>query len=109
MAGFVARSRAYCHEDLYDGREVCEICSQDVGPVRRDPGVGIFNDSLEDGTARERVLRFLGGFRAKEIIPPVEVAIGQPNYGHRYKLKNGTHRFYCSLAAQFTHVPVRIA
>lgn len=68
-----------------------------------DTGVGIFNDSEEEGTARERVLRILRGFRLDNAIPPVEIVEGQ--HPHRYKLTHGAHRFYCSLAAGFTSVP----
>lgn len=105
MAGFVATSKAYCAPAVYRDQRVYELSIVDVGPVIRAPGVGIFNDSEEDGPARERVLRLLRGFRTGDAIPPVAVVVGPPGYGYRYKLTHGTHRLYCSLAAGFTHVP----
>jgi hypothetical protein len=50
--------------------------------------------------------RVSAGFLRGEAIPPVEVVDGKPGYGHRFKLTHGVHRFYCSLAAKFTHVPI---
>jgi len=105
MAGFVPKSKSYRAPSFYKDQPVYEVCIEEVGPVIRVPGVGIFNDSEEDGPARERVLRLLRGFQAGDTIPPVQVLVGQPGYGYRYKLIHGAHRFYCSLAAGFTHVP----
>jgi len=45
-------------------------------------GSRIFNDSEEGGSARERVLRILRGFRLDNAIPPVEIVAGQ--YPYRY-------------------------
>ena len=103
MAGFVPKSKAY-HLDTLEKREIHEVRIEDVGPVCRNPGTGIFSDSADEGPARERVVRILRGFRLGEAIPPVEIVSDQSGL-HRYKLVNGTHRFYCSLAAGFTHVP----
>ncbi len=86
-------------------QNVREVPIKDVGPVSRNSGVGIFNDSEEEGSARERVVRILRGFRFDNAIPPVEIVEGQAGYPYRYKLVHGAHRFYCSLAAGFTSVP----
>ena len=51
---------------------------------------------------REDVVRILKGFRDGDPIPPVEV---RHIDGSRYALYHGQHRFYCSVAAGFTHVP----
>ncbi len=104
MRGFVPTFTAYrVNQRLF--RNVLEVPITDVGPVVRAPGVGIFNDSEEEGSARERVLRILRGFRFDDAIPPVEIVAGQAGYPYRYKLVHGAHRFYCSLAAKFKCVP----
>ena len=100
--GFVPRTAAYpVDRGLF--KNVREVRIEEVGPGHRNPGVGIFNDSEEGGTARERVLRILRGFRLDNAIPPVEIVQGQ--HPHRYKLTHGAHRFYCSLAVGLTSVP----
>ena len=76
-----------------------------MGPVSRTARVRIFSDSEEKGSARERVLRILRGFRFDDAIPPVEIVEGQAGYPYRYKLVHGADRFYCSLAAGFKCVP----
>jgi hypothetical protein len=103
MRGFAPTFTAYrVNRKLFPN--VREVPITDVGPVIRDLGVGIFNDS-EEGSARERVLRILRGFRFDDAIPPVEIVAGQSGYPYRYKLVHGAHRFYCSLAAKFKCVP----
>jgi len=105
MGDFVRNSNAYRVRESNTEQWIFEVCIGDVGPVRRVPGVGIFNDSIEEGPARTRVVRILRGFRVGDAIPPVEVVEGKHEDPHRYKLVHGTHRLYCSLAAGFTHVP----
>ena len=104
MHGFVPTFTAYRVNQrlFYNAREVP---IKDVGPVLRNRGVGIFNDSEEEGSARERVVRILRGFRFDDAIPPVEIVQGQAGYPYQYKLVHGAHRFYCSLAAGFKCVP----
>jgi len=104
MEGFAPASSAYTANKsvLRAGVKVCLIAIKDVEPLRRDP---IFRDSTEDGSsAEERVIRILKGFVAGDAIPPVELlkTFGGPQ---PYSLKDGAHRFYCSLAAGFTHIP----
>lgn len=99
MADFVPTTSAY---RVCPGSEICTVSIEDVGPVDR---LEVFKDSEEYGSARSRVLKILRGFRRGEEIPPVEVVGAKPEYGHRFKLTHGAHRFYCSLAAGFTHVP----
>ena len=104
MRGFVPTFTAYrVNQRLFqNAREVPLI---EVGPAVRNLGVGIFNDSKEEGSARERVVRILRGFRFDNAIPPVEIVEGQIGYPYRYKLVHGAHRFYCSMAAGFKSVP----
>lgn len=82
-----------------------EVLIKDVGPVSRNPGVGMFNDSAEEGSARERVVRILRGFRFDDAIPPVEIVEAHAGRPYRYELVHGAHRLYCSLAAGFKCVP----
>ncbi len=105
MHGFVPTFTAYrVNQRLF--QNVREVLINEVGPVSRNPGVGIFNDCEEEGcSARERVVRILRGFRFDNAIPPVEIVGGQAGYLYRYKLVHGAHRLYCSLAAGFKSVP----
>jgi hypothetical protein len=56
-----------------------------------------------NGFCRDRMIRILAGIRDDDdIIPPVplwEIGAG------RYRLRDGTHRFYASLALGFSHLP----
>lgn len=108
MAGFSPASNAY-RTDLSlskGGEPILEVRIADVGPVGPVRcSIGIFRDSEDGIPARERVLKILRGFRLGDAIPPVQVVECGPGSQHRYKLTAGIHRFYCSLAAGFTHVP----
>jgi hypothetical protein len=105
MAGFVPAGVAYRVDlDAAKGGAVFEARIDEIGPVRRKPGVGIFNKN-EIKTARERALCILKGFRTDAAIPPIELVGAPAGSPFRYKLVAGTHRLYCSLAARFSHVP----
>jgi hypothetical protein len=62
-----------------------------------------------NGFYHDRMIQVLVGIRdAADIVPPVPVeAIGALETG-RYRLRDGTHRFYASLALGFTHLPCDI-
>jgi hypothetical protein len=106
MIGFVPNFKAYRpDQSLFENQQIQDVCIDDVGPVCRSSGVGIFNDSSEGISARERVVSILRGFRSGAALPPVKIIENQQGHPHLYKLVDGTHRFYCSLAAGFTHVP----
>ena len=105
MDGFVPLTRTYLvNADAANGRKLFDIRIDEVRPVKRNPGVGIFNDNQE-ASARERVVSILRGFRTGSAIPPVEIVLEPPDSQFRYRLIAGVHRFYCSLAAGFSHVP----
>ena len=87
-----------------DGKMVFKVAIDDISPVKRNPGIGIFNDNKEE-SARDRVIKILRGFKTNDSIPPVEVVPEKEESDFRYKLVHGAHRLYCSLAAGFTHVP----
>ena len=108
--GFVPTSSSYSADDTADcGREVFQVAIKEIGAVQRAPAIPIFNDSRDSGlTARERVVAILRGLRNRAAIPPVEVVPTAEGSAHPFKLTNGTHRLYCSLAAGFSHVPAVI-
>ena len=108
MTEFVPSARTF-RPDLESakGEKVFEARLDEVAPLRRKSGVGIFNNN-EEATARERVVRLLKGFRNGDAIPPVELVPDMTFNGCRFKLTHGSHRFYCSLAAGFSHVPAII-
>ncbi len=94
MEKFAPLARAYAVDSRAVGdRSIFEVSIEDVREVRRNRGVGVFNDS-EEASARERVVSILRGFMAGAKIPPVEVVCEPPGSRYRYKLVNGTHRFY---------------
>jgi hypothetical protein len=109
MAGFIPASNCYRTDRSFsrNGGPILEVRIADVSPVGSERrAIGVFRDSLDNGTtARERVLKILRGFRLGDAIPPVEVVECEPGSPHRYTLKHGTHRMYCSQAAGFTHIP----
>ena len=58
MSGFVPKAPTYrVKPDAY-GRTIFQLPIKEIGPIRRNPGVGIFN-SNESKTARQRVLCIL--------------------------------------------------
>ena len=102
MANFVPQARAFRPD--HRAERVFEVRIEEVAPLRRAPGVGIFNDNKE-ATARERVVRTLRDFRVNAEIWPIRLTKLAPGAVFRYEIGDGSHRFYCSLAAKFSHVP----
>jgi hypothetical protein len=92
MEDFVPTGSAY-RVDLHaaKGRTVFDVRLDEIGPVRRNPGVGIFNNN-EEKTARERVVSILNGFRMRAAIPPIELVDALTGSRFHYKLVAGTHR-----------------
>jgi len=107
MTDFAPAAATYAVDAMvFPERVIFAAKIDDIGPVRRAPGVGIFNDDRDSGiTARDRVVRILRGFRSGALIPPVEIVKAKPGDEYLYRLVAGTHRLYCSLAAGFTYVP----
>lgn len=96
MSNFVRAESAYhCDHAAAGGRRVCLIPIMDIGPVRRAPGVPVFD--------RERVERILHAFVVNGALPPVELTKQAGRYP--FYLKDGLHRVYCSIAARFTEIP----
>ena len=98
MASFTPTRRSYRPGAAPWGLPVFEVAVDDVEPERRDLTHGVFNDE-------SRVLRVLRGFRADDAIPPVEVRRRTAGGPPTFELFDGAHRFYCAVAAGFSHVP----
>lgn len=61
----------------------------------------------ENGFDHDRMISLLVAMRIGIALPPVSVErFAHPTY--RYRLRDGTHRFYGSLAVGFTHLPTEI-
>jgi hypothetical protein len=105
-ASFVPSLSAYnVDETSRNGRVISLIDLTEIAPVRRESGVSFFNASIEEGlTAEERVIRILRAFVNGVALPPVEL-VRTSSDTHPYKLFNGAHRDYLSLAVGFTHIP----
>jgi hypothetical protein len=86
MDGFVPLTRTYLvNAEEANGRKLYDIRIDEVGSVKRNPGVGIFNDNQE-ASAKERVVSILRGFRTGSAIPPVEIVFEPPDSQFRYRL-----------------------
>ena len=107
MQGFIPRAPSYRTTAGAEHRgPVLSIRIDEMPPVRRAPGVGVFNTDRETGRSpRERVVSICRAFRDDVALPPVEVLSLESTDTYRYRLVHGAHRFYCSIAAGFTHVP----
>jgi hypothetical protein len=106
MDEFVPPSPSYPSDsETLRGWTVVQIALDEVEPLDRNLSHGVFNDSTEFGTARSRVVNLLSGMRSGSRIPPVELTQVPDDGLYKYRLKHGAHRFYCSRAAGFTHIP----
>jgi hypothetical protein len=70
-------------------------------PMRNE---GIVLD--QNGFRRDRMMLILSGIRNGDPIPPISVEAC--NGVKRYRLRDGFHRFYASVACGFSHIPVEI-
>jgi hypothetical protein len=70
-----------------------------------------FERTLPTGTpfaSKEQLLRILIGFKNGDLLPPVHVREAVPG-PYRFTLYHGAHRYYASLAAGFSHIPVVVS
>lgn len=106
MEGFVPASPSYGSDcETFRQWPVELVALDDVEPLDRKLSHGVFNDSPSFGTARDRVVNILSGILVASKMPPVELMRLNGNAVHKFRLKHGAHRFYCSRAAGFTHIP----
>jgi len=103
MLGFVAPGPSYkVDPPLIDEVFTCPIA--EVAPMIRQPQVvGDFA-----GFGRDRLMDILRGFVADVLLPPVQVYRFDQVEGFRYRLHDGYHRFYASVAVGFSHLPAVI-
>jgi hypothetical protein len=106
MTGFRPQQRLFrSGASPWPDLAVFEVAITDVQPLLRNGSHGVFTDNPETGSAQHRVVRILRGFRERAAIPPIEVARLPDGSSVRFKLIHGAHRFYCSVAAGFSHLP----
>ena len=105
MEGFVPAQPSFqAGPSPWPDLAVFQVVFEDVEPLIRRGTHGVFNDNVETGSAHDRVVRILRGFREGSAIPPVEVARVTGSGGSHFKLVHGAHRFYCAVAAGFSHI-----
>ncbi len=109
MANYSMRRNAYeAGPSEFPDLVIREVAVSEVKPLIRQGTHGVFNDAgteRREGTARQRVLRILSQFRAESPVEPVCVARLPAQGEYQYELVHGAHRFYCAVAAGFSHVP----
>jgi hypothetical protein len=108
MQGFVASFLSYpVNPESFPDRRVHQIPIREIAPVLRELSDGVLNnDSARGLIAKDRAIHILQGFLTNAMLPPVEVVALPECSPYRYKLTHGAHRFYLSIAAGFTHIPV---
>ena len=105
LAGFSPPQSTYVPDyAAFRDLEVVEVPITGISPVRRRLSHGVFNDSPEHGSAHDRVLRILRGFRLGDAIPPIEVRRSVDG-AQPFELHHGAHRFCCSVIAGYSAVP----
>ena len=107
MTLFKPSSDFYSYASVDDGREVHIVNILDIAPCEQRAVLkGVFCDQNSENTARDRVTSILKGFRDKQTIEPIEIKPYQGGKGYKYKMYHGSHRFHCSIAVGYTHIPV---
>ena len=97
QSGLIGASLADDHFVSDEAETVLDI-PQVSSPVR-GPGVRWFDE--------DRMLKILAAFVSNQSLPPVDV--DQPSQGRfPYRVRDGLHRYYASVAAGFRGIPVRI-
>jgi hypothetical protein len=101
MAAFAVEGR---HYDVDSDEPWLSVRIAEIAPLKRHRGPSGFS---EDGFNEQRMISILQAFRNEMHLPPVELIEKCPD-GYRYQLYNGVHRYYASVAAGFSHLPVSI-
>jgi hypothetical protein len=107
MAEFVPADLSYVAgtpEREREGLPVFTVAIAKVVPCPRNLSHGQFNDR-PGRSAKQAVAEIFHGFRNREAIPPVEIVKLPIGAEYEYRLEHGAHRFYCAVAAGFSHVP----
>jgi hypothetical protein len=99
MNDFQRETEAYAHS-VYPAVQL--IALTDIEPPLLGPGRARLTDS---GFDYDRMMLILRGIASKRIIPPVQMTDQQQQGEYRYKVYDGWHRFYASVAAGFPCLP----
>jgi hypothetical protein len=101
MSGFVSGAQHY--RTTPDAPcEVKVVLVSEVAPLWRKPGLVGFSKS---GFVEDRMVSILRAFCEDAPLPPIKVTETSTGL-YRYKIYNGVHRYYASVAAGFSHLPV---
>lgn len=107
MAGFAPTETSFqAGKPEREGMEhlpVLTIPIDHIEATRRSLSHGVFNNG--ERQAKDRVLDILRGFRRGDQLPPIEVVRLPDGSSCSHRLHHGAHRFYCAVAAGYSHVP----
>jgi hypothetical protein len=81
-----------------------DVPISEIAPLRRKPGLAGYS---RDGFDETRMISILCAFCSQAPLPPVQVNEYSSD-SYRYKLYDGLHRFYASVAAGFSHLPIEV-
>jgi hypothetical protein len=98
MAGFQPNAAAYRAAD--ELREIKRVPLKEIAPQN----MGGRQHLDFGGFDRKRMVSILRAIAQGYPLPPIEI-VERPEGQYRYKLCNGTHRFYGSAAAGFPMIP----
>ena len=106
MDNFVPNGSTYRVDEVQNrGQDIFEVSIIDIAPLgKRAKGKGVFCGNNNE-TAKDRVVRILNWFRKNHKIEPICVVKLNGNNKYKYKVVEGSHRFYCSIAVGFLMVP----
>lgn len=101
MERFTPSPGGYYPYALCPDEEVLIVPIEEVEPPRRNEGVGLLK--------KYKLVPVLFAFNSPECaLPPIEVHKIANLGSHKFTVHNGFHRFYGSVAAGYTHLPVVI-
>jgi hypothetical protein len=86
-------------------RAIRVISIAQIEPLIRQLSHGPFNDEKDGPSAETRVTALLTGFVSGAPIPPIEILRADVSSQYEHRLYHGAHRYWCSVAVGFTHIP----
>lgn len=102
MGSFSAKGGGfYPYRECGDAQNIDVVLLSDIEPPTRSSGVPPFK--------KYKMVPVLLGFLSPECaLPPVEVNALPPSERYRFRVRNGYHRYYASVAVGYTKLPVVI-
>jgi hypothetical protein len=97
MRGFLPSRHYFSYEAEPDRPPTIIVPFSDVEPPTRHPDVPLLFE--------ERTISILSAFRDGVQLPPLWV-VEMPSCPGKYRVHHGCHRYYCSAAVGFSHLPV---